>query len=175
MRKRRICPLCSLGCPTNRFCSVANDSDMTAVERRNKIEGGDETCMTGMNIRIVCPVQREKGGSNGSLKAHYFTSWLRIGSTAKALKSMVGLQLIFIYVVTSASNSLEVLYLSKDLWLESNSSSAEPAQSSGKCDELNVVLFQAEMPLQRWRNCQPLFSHHHSQVCPCPSRRPAAV
>ena len=40
--------------------SVANDSDMTAVERRNKIEGGDETCMTGMNIRIVCPVQRER-------------------------------------------------------------------------------------------------------------------
>ena len=28
--------------PTNRF-GDANDSDMTAVERRNKIEGGDET------------------------------------------------------------------------------------------------------------------------------------
>ena len=54
MRKRRIC---SLGCPTNRSCSVANDSDMTAVERRNKIEGGDETCMTGMNMRIVLCVQ----------------------------------------------------------------------------------------------------------------------
>ena len=52
--------ICSLGCPTNTFCLVANDSDMTAVERRNKIEGGDETCMTGMNIRIVCPVQRER-------------------------------------------------------------------------------------------------------------------
>ena len=89
--------------PTDPALSFANDSDMTAVERRNKIEGGDETCMTGMNIRIVCPVQR--GGSNGSLKAHYFTSWLQIGSTVRALKSMVGLQLIFIHVVTSASNS----------------------------------------------------------------------
>ena len=104
MRKKRIQrESAPLGCPTNIFCLVANDSDMTAVERRNKIEGGDETCMTGMNIRIVCPVQR--GGSNGSLKAHYFTSWLQIGSTVRALKSMVGLQLIFIHVVTSASNS----------------------------------------------------------------------
>ena len=101
MRKRRICPL---WCPTNRFCSVANDSNMTAVERRNKIEGGDETCMTGMNIRIVCPVQREReGGTNGSLKAHYFTSWLRIGSTVRALKGMLVLQLIFIDDGTSAS------------------------------------------------------------------------
>ena len=41
MRKTRGSALSGVQ-PTNRF-SGANDSDMTAVERRNKIEGGDET------------------------------------------------------------------------------------------------------------------------------------
>ena len=122
----------------------------------------------------VSSAEGKRGGSNGSLKAHYFTSWLRIGSTAKALKCMVVLQLLFLDVVKSASNSWNAFHLSKPHgW---NWTSYLQSPSSPLENETNwiVVLFQAEMPLQRWRNCQPLFSHqHHSQVCPCPSRRPA--
>ena len=50
-------------CPTD--SAFGSDSDMTAVERRNKIEGGD---LTG--ISALCPAQ----------KGHYFASVPREGA-----------------------------------------------------------------------------------------------